>query len=56
MQIKGATTVLNKQCEFLGLTWDQLMMFIERNPYAVTDSVIRAHKVYKLNNRRDANA
>ena len=34
MGIKGAMTVLKKQMEFLGLTFDELLIFIERNPYA----------------------
>ena len=46
MRIKGATTVLNKECEFPGLTWDQLMIFIQRNPYAMPIKVIEAYKVY----------
>ena len=46
MKIKGATTVLNKECEFLGLTWDQLMIFIQRNPYSMPMKVIEAYKVY----------
>ena len=32
MQIKGAMTVLNKQCIFLGMEFDQLIEFIERAP------------------------
>ena len=47
MRLKGATTVLNKECEFLGLTWDQLMIFIVRNPYAMPIKVIEAYKVYQ---------
>jgi len=47
MRLKGATTVLKKQCEFLGLTWDELMVFIERNPYAQTNKTIEAFTVYK---------
>jgi len=39
-------TVLNKECEFLGLTFDELCVFIERNPYAVKNSTIDAYKVY----------
>ena len=46
MGIKRATTVLNKEREFLGLTWDELMAFIQRSPYAQTNSVIEAHRVY----------
>ena len=51
MRIKGATTVLNKECEFLGLTWDQLMIFIQRNPYAMPIKVIEAYKVYNSEKR-----
>ena len=47
MKIKGATTVLNKECELLGLSWDQLMQFIERNPLAMPIRVLDAYKVYK---------
>ena len=47
MGLKGATTVLKKQCEFLGLTWDELMVFIERNPYAMNNKTIDAFTVYK---------
>ena len=42
MRLKGATTVLKNQCEFLGLTWDELMVFIERNPYAMNNKTIDA--------------
>ena len=47
MRFKGATTVLKKQCEFLGLTWDELMVFIERNPYAMNNKTIDAFTVYQ---------
>ena len=46
MKIKGATTVLNKECEFLGLSWDQLMQFIERNPLAMPIKVLEEYEVY----------
>ena len=46
MGIKRATTVLNDQCYCLGLTWDELMAFIQRSPYAQSNSVIEAHRVY----------
>ncbi len=46
MKIKGATTVLNKHCEFLGLSWDQMMQFIERNPLAMPIKVLEAYEVY----------
>ena len=47
MKLKGAMTVLKKDMEFLGLTFDQLCMFIERNPYAQKNSTIEAYTVYK---------
>ena len=52
MRIKGAMTVLNKQCIFLGLEFDQLIEFIERAPLAQTDTTIRAYKVWRINNGR----
>ena len=52
MQIKGAMTVLNKQCIFLGLEFDQLIEFIELAPLAQTDTTIRAYKVWRINNGR----
>lgn len=47
MRIKGATTILEKQCEFLGMTWDQLIEFIERAPLAQPVRALEAYKVYK---------
>ncbi len=46
MKLKGATTVLNKECAFLGLTMKELLIFIQRNPYAFPDRTIQAYKVY----------
>ena len=50
MKIKGAMTVLRKEMEFLGMTFDQLCIFIERNPYAVSHRTIEAFNVYKKEN------
>ncbi len=47
MKIKGAMTVLKKDMEFLGLTFEELCVFIERNPYAMKNSTIDAYTVYK---------
>lgn len=47
MKIKGAMTVLKKDAKFLGLTFEQLCVFIERNPYAQKNSTIEAYTVYK---------
>jgi len=46
MKLKGAITVLRKEAEFLGMTFDELLIFIVRNPYAVKCSTIDAYKVY----------
>ena len=40
MKIKGATTVLNKERIFLGLTMKELLIFIERNPYAFPEQTL----------------
>jgi|TARA_R110000823_G_scaffold279529_1_gene397790 hypothetical protein len=50
MKIKGAMTVLKKEQEFLGLTMEQLLILIERNPYALSNKVIDAYTVYKKEN------
>jgi hypothetical protein len=47
MKIKGATTVLNKERIFLGLTMKELLIFIQRNPYAFPSKTILAYKIYK---------
>tara|TARA_B100000886_G_C20411092_1_gene487075 strand:+ start:543 stop:755 length:213 start_codon:yes stop_codon:yes gene_type:complete len=49
MKLRGAMTVLKKDMEFLGLTFDELCIFIERNPYAQKNSTIDAYTVYKQN-------
>ena len=51
MKIKGAMTVLRKEMEFLGLTFEELCIFIERNPYAMKNSTIDAYVVYKKKNK-----
>lgn len=52
MQIKGAMTVLKKQMEFLGLSFEELIAFIERSPLAQNDATIRAYNVFKTEMRR----
>lgn len=51
MKIKGAMTVLKKQMEFLGMTFDELLIFIEKNPYAQNEATIQAFSVYKNQSR-----
>ena len=45
MKLKGAITVLKKEAEFLGMTFEELLIFIVRNPYAVKVSTIDAYKI-----------
>ena len=47
MRLKGATTVLKKQAEFLGMTFEEVLGFIEKNPYCVKNSTIDAFAVWK---------
>lgn len=46
MLLKGAMTKLRKEAEFLGMTFDELLIFMERNPWAVKNSTIEAWEVY----------
>ena len=46
MGIKGATTVLKKECEFLGLSMNSLFVMIKRNPYAFPIRTFEAYKIY----------
>jgi hypothetical protein len=50
MKLKGAITVLRKEAEFLGLSFDGALAFIEKNPLAVPAKVLEAFKVYKMEN------
>ena len=47
MRLKGATTILKKQAESLGMTFDEVLIFIERNPYCVKNSTIDAFAVWR---------
>ena len=47
MKLKTAITKLRKEAEFLGMTFDEVLIFIERNPFAVKNSTIDAFAVYK---------
>ena len=46
MGIRGALTVLKKECEFLGLSMPNLFVMIKRNPYAFPNKTIEAYKRY----------
>ena len=46
MKIKGAKTILKKECKFLGLTMEELKIMIQNNPYAFPNKVIEAFGIY----------
>lgn len=47
MKVDTAFRVLKKEQEFLGLTWEELCIFIQRNPYAQPQRTIKAFEVFK---------
>ena len=53
MRLKGATTVLKKQAEFLGMTFEEVLVFIEKNPYCVKNSTIDAFAVWKKETNKE---
>ena len=46
MKIQGATTILKKEAEFLGLTMEELKIMVQRNPYAFPNKVIEEFGIY----------
>lgn len=50
MQIKGATTILENQCKWLGMEWDKFIAFVDESPLAQPQLVLKAYKVWKRNN------
>ena len=36
MKIKGAISVLKKEAEFLGMSFDEVLVFIEQKPWAAS--------------------
>ena len=46
MKLKGATTVLKRECVFLGLTMSALFTMIKRNPGAFPNRTLLAYKIY----------
>jgi hypothetical protein len=47
MQIKGATTILNKRAEFFGKTLEQLIDMLD-NGFDDNHNVLVAYEVYKM--------
>jgi hypothetical protein len=50
MQIKGATTILENQCKWLGMEWDKFIAFVDEAPLAQNQKTIEAYKVWKKSN------
>lgn len=48
MKLKGAITILKKEAEFMGLSFNGVLDFVEKSPLAVPSKVLEAFKVYKL--------
>jgi hypothetical protein len=46
MRIKGAMTILKKEAKFLGMTVEEIVNFIDRQPSAHPLRVIQAYEVY----------
>lgn len=46
MNTKGASTILKRECEFLGLTMNNLFTMIKRNPGAFSSRTLQAYKIY----------
>jgi hypothetical protein len=48
MRIKGAMTVLTKRAEFLGMTVEDLVDYIDSKPMAFSIKTLQAYEVYKM--------
>jgi len=46
MGVRGAGTILKRECEFLGLTMNNLFTMIKRNPGAFSAKTLEAFKIY----------
>ena len=46
MKLSTAINVLNKEADFLGMTFAEVIVFIQRNPYVATMRSLEALEVY----------
>jgi len=46
MGVSGASTILKRECEFLGLSMNNLFTMIRRNPGAFSNRTLQAYSVY----------
>jgi hypothetical protein len=49
MSYRKAMGILMKEMDFLGMTLKEVLIFIERNPYAVSPRTIEAYNTYQEN-------
>lgn len=47
MGLKGAITILRKEAEFLGMSFEDTLLFIEKSPLAFPITALEAFKVYQ---------
>lgn len=47
MKIKGAISVLKKEAEFLGMSFDEVLVFIEQQPWAASRNALVAYEICK---------
>jgi hypothetical protein len=45
MKIKGAISVLKKEAEFFGMTFDEVLVFIEQKPWAASKNALDAYEI-----------
>ena len=46
MKIKGAMTILTKEAKFLGMSIEETVAWIDKQPHAVSLKVCQAYEVY----------
>lgn len=45
MKLKGAISVLKKEAEFFNMSFAEVLIFIERNPWAASKDAIVAYEI-----------
>jgi hypothetical protein len=47
MKLKGAISVLKKEAEFLGMSFDEVLVLIEQKPWAASQKACVAYEICK---------
>ena len=47
MKIEGAISVLKKEAEFLGMSFEEILVFIEQKPWVATQKACVAYEICK---------